>query len=483
MNSKQRGVFWKAFLRSFLVYLIPIASSFVMPNSVWGVTLVRALLEARHDPEATRLASLVACAFVVQTSGFLCAYSYLRLRQSRVAGILLLSVPGLLIALNWLYLVGIPRYQFVQEDAAAEIPAWPVACVVSGFVFEDPQFAGTLGPDSPRVWISSRGAHPTPNVPEILDAQSCEVIELAIPWNFGGPGPILSSISSNQFALYVRYGSRGLFIEEHSERHVREGLMIGYVSAPQAAPRRIELPVELSRARPILSTNGRWIGWVQSQDGHTASRHEVRLINHETRETLSLALPNGRPGVYQLRDLNTEAGELTVTRNYTADFVVLDLDGDVLWGPMEIPETQAVRRIGPGWVRWDTRDDLPAKSVTWSLPDGGGNRIIPGGRVVYSLDVHPSEELVAISYGRRYPEDFPFLIDWEHKAVADEIPTVIAVFRASDGVEVFRKHLDQYLQPAQRFIGRDYFGYENERHAKSITVHRLTDTQISPAAN
>ena len=451
--------------------------------SLWGGVLVEDLLEGALHEEQQWLVANAAFAIGFHASAFIISYfSFSRLPSPARVLVFLYSAAVLVVALNWIYLVVIPRHFLVEEDTATEKTDWPVACLAPHFRLVPYRYRSY--PDrlhlsrraEGRVWLSSGGAHPNPGVPEILDVATCEVTELPIPRIV--MGATLSSVSTTEVGLYAVYWSHALYLQAHGEREVRDGVTIAYVVEPEGEPRRIELPIDVRRHPPILSTDGEWVGWVEKTGGSGGppNKYRVQLRACRTGKIISLPLSDVGEGQYRLREIDMAAGEVTVTRNYSADFVTVDLDGTLVWGPMTVPPAVALRRVGRGWVRWHTDRNLTPKSISWALPKGTGSRRIPGGRAILSVDIDPSREFMAVSVGRTdNDESSP---DWARASITQDIPTAVFVFRVRDGVELFRKYLRPGAEPVVQFIAPRYFAYGTHKWDKVVTVFRIPEAQL-----
>jgi hypothetical protein len=172
----------------------------------------------------------------------------------------------------------------------------------------------------------------------------------------------------------------------------------------------------------------------------------------------TVSLPKGQQ--FQLLAFDDRSGDFLLSY-YPNGMIGVGPDGKVRWGPFTADGLVSIganlRRIGDGWVAWDSYRDEGRYRIDWSLPSGSGSRDIPKGRSITSLSVNPAGDLIAVSTSP--------------SVSLGNIADAVFVFKAADGGEVYRRTLPTYSRSNVQFIGNDYLAmYEFAGNESRVVV-------------
>jgi len=201
----------------------------------------------------------------------------------------------------------------------------------------------------------------------------------------------------------------------------------------------------------VLSSDGLRIGWIETIPNTGPPVLEqviIRRIAMLERDVQIDLSPQG-PAIYVLMSIDTLNREVLLSRN--EDFVVMGFDGSVhasIPRPEGIrPQSQTYLKLPTGWVAWDAYQDRDPYRVAWSLTAGNGILRVPKGRLINSVAVSPSGNLIAVSVSSGL----------NIGNIRDEV----YVLRTSDGKEIFRRHLPTYTRTPVLFPSDEFFAYSS----------------------
>jgi hypothetical protein len=156
---------------------------------------------------------------------------------------------------------------------------------------------------------------------------------------------------------------------------------------------------------------------------------------------------------------DSRQGEFLFSR-YPNEAFAMDRTGQVTWGPARFDGIESVgqniRRVAGGWVAWDAYRETGRYRIAWSLPGGSGVRDIPKGRGINSVSATVTGDLIAASVSS--------------SVSLGSIQDAVFVFRASNGMEVFRRYLPQHTRTPVQFLGGRYLAMSTNDNGKSQVV-------------
>jgi hypothetical protein len=438
---------------SFSVYLVPLVGPHAFfPLATWVLGAV-----TRSDrPAPWRLAEVVV-ALALQAGAGGVWYWIVRQPRSLRPLVLLLAVPGLLVAANWVYLIALPTRFLIEAAPAPERRRWPVACSVAGWTLTTPgRKPAVIGPTGGPLLVQDaqgRLARVAVTAPAGADAQ-CEVRPLALPPAIGNVAPV-----------WIGDGGRALLSRVDRQTGAVSWEWIarpGSPALPLAEPpgRRPGHPA------PVVSRDGQAVGWGVSRTGTGPPARSVVVKPlpapaASAEDGVVIGLDALGPGGVVVLDVDPAAREVLVAIDERR-FAVVGFDGTVRWGPMQPagvePLATTFRRLGDGWVAWDGYREDGGYVVAWSLGSGRGAHRVPRGRGVTDVAVHPEGRLVAVSVTT--------------SVSVGEVPDAVYVLRTSDGAELFRRFLPRYARSAVAFPARDLFAYTewDGAHAELVVL-------------
>jgi hypothetical protein len=432
----------KAFVASFLVYLLPLVGPhIVLP---WGAVVVAELTEGLNRRDPLWIAVDVSLAVTLQLLAVLLGYWYFRRASWKRFLALLPAVPVLWVALMWSYLVAIPRYFLIDANRSPEINTWAEQCRVANAYLPSVKAPADLSLEKAgRAFIAR-----SPNSDlGILQMPGCKVNELGIRWS--NYSPRIHSVAATGGVLYSLHNKAS----DEWTWWVLDG--------PGEQPTELTQPPHTEHPVPALSTDGQWVAWLQRiplEKRQTRPALFIEAVQEE--EQLTIDLQPFAPSSFRLDHFDRDSGEVVLTRS-EEEFVGIGLDGTLRWGPWNPEGVKAWagtrRQLEDGWVVWDAyREDEPYR-LEWSLPEGKGSYTVRRGYRIESVSVDPHGRYIAVGIAGRY---------------RFAMPDSVYVLKTSDGSEVFRRYLPQYNRSQVAFLGSEFFAYKD---GKDVSVLRVTN--------
>ncbi len=436
-SSRKRALLW-AIIGSFAIYLIPI----VGPHSIiFSGSMLLEELTGGHDREVLWRVLDVGLALVLQA--LFAALLYLLIRWRRWWGWLLLvpALPVLFFAQLFGYLLLIPALFLVESDPALETGDWPRICELEDQWLDGTGAAADLAMErAGEVWVMAAEARRY----SILRMPDCRLQPVASPAMEAGDG--IGQVLPGGGALYRTYDKA----TRKTELYV--------LPAGTANPIHPSPPADLPYWNPIATGEGTELAWLENvQSGNNVDAVvRIRPAGGEAERTVSL--PKGRQ--FQLLAFDDRSGDFLLSY-YPNGMIGVGPDGTVRWGPFTADGLVSIganlRRVGDGWIAWDSYRDEGRYRIVWSLPSGSGSREIPKGRSITSLSVNPDGKLIAVSTSP--------------SVSLGNIADAVFVLEAADGSEIYRRTLPTYSRSNVQFIGNDYLAmYEFEGEKSRVVV-------------
>ena len=435
--------FAKAFPLSFAIYLIPVSIAHWF--TIWGDKLWTEIERGGDYRDPEWFALDLALAAVLQLVAWMLWFWFFR-RPSLMRFVAIqAATPLFWLTINQVYEKTLPRYFLVAPDSAASQESWPEECSAEGMSFLLPsQPADGSVERAGELWLSSPDS-----APALLQMPGCAIT--AVDRQEGG-----------DWVPYVAPGGRMLFGAGRSESG-RSPATWWFLSSPGSERLRIESSADVAEG-PIssgkLSNDGNWAAWLITRSGPPGARRLVVIKPLTGGEEIRFHLDSFGGSPFELLALDMESRQLTIAA-YDNIFAV-DLDTPrVVWGPHAVPDValrgNGIRRIGDGWIAWDTHTDTGVEDdIVWSLPSGSESHTVLKGRRIRSVAISAGGQLIGVS------------VNPKHERLPDAQPSIY-VFRTSDGEEVFRRYAPpRVLAGSIQFLGDEFFAYE-----ESGAVHVL----------
>jgi hypothetical protein len=422
MRGRSRAL--TALALSLAIYAVPIVSADSL--GLLGPTLVA---ELGSDRQADWIAADVSLALGAQA--VLASATWVALGWGRRAGVIALMLAAMpaAYAVNVAYMVTVPARFLIEDDTTPDTSDLPVACAL-------PQVWLVPAPAGITRVIDSRGEALVGTGDGrygILRAPQCVVEPVAIPRLPIAPG--IQQVAEDGGLMYMAY-ERG--VPGQTFWLLRRG-------TTQPVPIVVPAGVSTSYPFPLLSNDARWVAWTMRPavgpvtiQLRPVDGGDARVIAHDLLQRATLTPV----------ELDMPGGTLIVNRDLKT-FVALSLDGELLWGPLTVPDLavqpQTFRYVDGQWLAWDAYAEGRPKRVTWSTRLGKGSHTVPLGRGITAGAMSPSGRFIAISTTSALN--------------IGGIPDTVLVRRTSDGAEVFRRTLPAYARSEVAFLGEHHFAY------------------------
>ncbi len=434
LSSPRRTALLKATLASFAIYLMPI----VGPHAFWLLGQHLYSRSTRGGPEHVIewIAMEWGLALGLQAIGGVLGYFFfVRPRWRRLVPIAIFFPVAFVVA-EWGYLVALPSRFLIEPDTAAESGEWKSACVIA----DKSLVQARSTPDqrlahAGEAWLVGAAGSDY----DVVSMPGCHLHPMRLAQS-GGPATL-------QFVLPGQRCLAGIW--NKSAAH-NEWWTCG--NPPRAIARPPEDP---NRAAPILSTDGRWVAWVEYIPGATVTPLPQRVVIRSLGDARERFVNLPQPGNAELilLGLDLEAEELTFYEhqyvNRTSSLIVIGLDGARRGQPLIAegvdPQATTFLRVGDGWVAWDAYRENDPYRVAWRLANAHGIHQVPKGRGVTAVAVDPSGTYIGISTTS--------LLN------IGDTKDAVYVLRASDGKEVWRRYLPKYARSSVAFFHETLFAY------------------------
>jgi hypothetical protein len=433
-RSFPRSALLKALVASFGIYLLPVIGPHAL--AVLGEHLWLGLSHYGPARPAGWIALEWALALTLQVAAFGLAWFFFAKPGWRRLAIPVLCAPLFFVVAEWAFLIAIPSRFLIEPDTAPESGEWKTVCT-----FPDMAVAQVrCGSDLPleragQTWLSGRGM----NEYSVLTMPGCTTVPLALQ-NLG-PSYTIPFVLPGGHCLLSTWDNRTGRAQPW------------YVAGNGAVPRALPSPPE--HAAPVLSSDGKWIAWLEHVPGITTTPLPERLSVHSLADSTVLfgtMPPLGRFS-FVLLNVDPDAGEFTLYGHEYAtrqdSISVFGFDGERRGDPVVAegvsPQSTTFVRVGPGWVAWDAYRDNEPYRLAWRLPQGRGMHRVLNGRGITSVAVDPGGSYIAVSVTTA--------LNIGH------IKDAVYVLRTRDGAEVWRRYLPAYTRSALSFPGNRHFAY------------------------
>jgi len=404
-----------AALLSFGIYLFPLVGPhtfFLLGELCW-----RELTRGEREP--LWIAAEVGLAMLLQVIAFVGVY-YL-FKEPTALRIVLFSaaVPLAGIATEFAYLVYIPSIFLIEDDRAPEKGRWAVECSAQEVALID-----IAHPAGSFVWSEMLVQAPDGTY-KLMRIPGCELIPLEIPRATVQPGGRVD------FTTSINY-----FVPGHGVIFSKQETATGTFTWNHLVNGRITpLPGLHPAAVPILSTDGKWVAWIE--------RESIAIEPIDGDEPpLQVNVGNFNTWSYTLRTVNMQQEEIELVNSDQR--IVFGLDGKI----------KSSAGLPFAWDRY--REDGPYR-VSWNVSGNSVTHNVLKGRSINSAAMTPSGDLIAVSVGTALN--------------IGQIRDSVYVLRANDKTELFRRYLRRYARTPVYFPTEDLMAYTEERKVVVLRVN------------
>ena len=449
--SRRASAYAIGFVGSFATYLLPVFGRH-FTHRQWGPLLLEEIDRYPGGPAAGWFAADLTLALALQAAAALLLYRLVR--RPGWLGIMafVASVPVFVITLNVAHGGRFPPPFPIPAKSAREQADWPAECILSGYKVSPAGLPLSLSLEKVRqAWLRRPGGDEY----ALLQMPGCEITEVSFDI---GEYPHIAYAAENGRMLYVT----------KTRPDWRESWW--YWPGPGSELRPLAWPPQPDRNPPVLSDDGVWIGRLESLDGESNQRFPrvfLRSLSTDDRITVDFKPLDETPSSYRLLSFDPDQPEIVLQRGLS-DFLGLDLEGNVRWGPITPAGAMAFdrqfRRVADGWLAWGQSDEEGSDAIVWTMRGESGSHRVLRGRKIHSVAVEPEGRLIAVSVSCTY-------------CGHDVAPEVVYVFRVSDGMEVFRKNLKRGPGHIQiQFLGTEFFAYPD---GGELHVLRMPESAIA----
>jgi hypothetical protein len=254
----------------------------------------------------------------------------------------------------------------------------------------------------------------------------CELTPLAVPQAKVQPGGRVDFITG------VSY-----FVPDHGVIFSKQETATGAFTWNHLLRDRITpIPGLQASASPILSVDGKWAAWLEKE--------AIAIEPIDVDEPPLQVIPdNFKSWLDTLRTVDVQRGEIELVSSDRR--TVIGFDGSIK-SSATLP------------LFWDVyRDDGPSR-VTWNTEGGSGTHNVLKGRLINSVAMTSSRDLIAVSVSTALN--------------IGQIRDSIYILRAKDGVEIFRRYLPTYTRTPIYFPADDLLAYTADRQVVVLRVTR-----------
>lgn len=386
---------YKALIGSLAVYLVPLAG----PHALFflGGWLASAPRRLEGQPQWTTLE--IAAALGLQALAFGILYWHFRWRSIFTWMILLLSVPALVMTVNFTFFIALPAYFLIDKDTRPELTGWRQVCTAPGWWLEPVRSS----PFSPVLLLSNEREYAWLSMPgcgsrSLMPRNRRQTVESISP-----AGAMV--LRENKQRWLVRPGKERLALAAADDSSV-----------------------------------------AVSDDGGVAGVLQRRTL-YLTGKTQPVMLGLPELGSNVLAALDTQRERVTVIRN-SAEIWTLGTDGQPRGTPLVAGEgglTQNLQLGKWGWLTWDLYRDRGRYRVVWSIDGKVRKHEALNGRSINHAARNPAGNLIAISASSALN--------------IGSFPDMVYVLRASDSLEVYRRHLPRYTRTQVHFVDDTRLAY------------------------
>ena len=430
--SFDRSAAVRAALASFGVYLLPIVGPHAF--TLLGEMVVR---EAVSNPERQALwrAADIGMALLLQLAAFALFYFFFRKPGVLRGALLVLSVPVFFSCAEFAFLYSIPSSFLIETETAQETGTWPEECSARDASMVSVRMPLRVGgePASEVLVQNSQGKYGVMGIP------GCEMKLLALPEVKVQPGGRVDFMIGVTDIL----PGVGVLFQKHE---TKSGLDTWWSLKNGEA---VAVPMQASNVFPVLANDGDRIGWIEKipNTGPPVLERVVIRRMGAIEPEVEMDLSTLGAATYVLMNIDVAGREILLSRN--DGFAVVGFDGGLRAAVPRpdgvVPQPQTYLKLPSGWVAWDAYQDRDPYRVAWSLPAGSGIHRVPKGRLINSVAVSPSGNLIAVS----------ITTGLNIGRIQDEV----YVLRTRDGQDVFRRYLPTYTRTPVIFPSDDLFAY------------------------
>lgn len=431
-----------AALLSLLVYLIPIIGPHAF--AVLGLLLVIDIGMLGDGKGVWWVMTDLGFAIMLQLLAAL-TFAWI-LSGRRWRWLLLLPIaPSLIWIANVLYLVSIPSQFLIEQDTAAELRNWEVACKIANAHLAAVRAGVQLElPQANEAWITQEpgGRH------LVLTMPGCRLSEIGLD-------------RSNADAIdYVAAGGAAVY-RTHDKATGRQ--QHWFKAANSSAVQPLEAPGDDWWA-PILSRRADYVAWLESEraantDGFSYNLVMQPLAGGATERIILSPEASRHP---ELLSLDRQAGEIVLSNNFN-EIVATDLRGAVKWGPVQAGPIEHLsnnyRRLREGWVAWDSYREQGRYRIHWSVFLGDGSHEVLKGRQINDVALDPWGRYIAVSVSSALN--------------IGDIQDAVYVLRLHDGAEVYRRYLGRHARSELAFLGPHFVALSVYQSAADAVVSHV----------
>ncbi len=432
--SRRAPAYLVGLVGSFATYLLPVFGRH-FTHRPWGPLLLEEIDRYPGGPAAGWFAGDLALALVLQVVAALLLYWLVRRPNWPAFMALVASVPVFVVTLNVAHGGRFPPPFPIEAESAREQADWEAECTLSGYKVSPAARPLNMSLEKAgQAWLRRPGGDEY----ALLQMPGCEVTEVSFDI---GEYPHIAYGAENGRMLYV------------TKTRPDWRTSWWYWPGPGSELRPLAWPRQPDGNPPVLSDEGEWVGWLElphSESEKTFPRVVMRSLPTGEEMTADFESLDNTYLSYRLLGFNVDQQEIMLQRGLY-EFLGLDLEGNLLWGPVAPQGAAALdrqfRRVADGWVAWGESDEDGSDAIVWTMRAESGSHQDLRGRKIHSVAVDPEGRLIAVSTSCTY---------CEHDVVRD----AVYIFRISDGDEVFRRHLGHEKRFLQiQFLGTEFFAY------------------------
>ncbi len=432
--SRKAPAYAIGFAGSFATYLLPVFGRH-FTHRPWGPLLLEEIDRYPAGGAAGWFAGDLTLALVLQAAAALLLYRLVRRPGWLAIMAVVASIPAFIVILNVAHGGRFPPPFPIEADSAREQADWEAECSVSGYQVSPAARPVRLSLERARqAWLRRAGGDEY----ALLRMPGCEITEVSFDI---GEYPHIAYAAPNGRMLYV------------TKTRPDWRTSWWYWPGPGSELRPLAWPRQPDSNPPVLSDDGEWIGrleFPESKSEQPFPRIFMRSLSTDERITVDFKPLDNAHFPYRLLSFDMDQPEIVLRRGLS-DFLGLDLEGNLRWGPIAPAGANALdrqfRRVADGWVAWGGSDQDGSDAIVWTMRGESGSHTVLRGRKIHSVAIEPERSLIAVSVSCTY---------CGHDVVRD----AVYIFRVSDGLEVFRKSLKRRKGHIQiQFLGTEFFAY------------------------